>query len=224
MKLDELKRSGTRRPVYAGPVADVEGNKHYELAIAGTKSLIKKVFSEVDFEIEIAPRATAEEFDERSKRFLKRHIPAGKIVAPPIEAITALIGRAPPPVGSAAKDTVVVYLRPTEGEGTFWAMWLPFLTIPPGLSLSFVLPRVWTTWSVVMPRTGNPDLFLSLNSPFAPPVMTAVSPIPVTEGVSFTGPPVPWAQFYPWHRILAAAPAAYTVTDFGLGGHSLPWF
>ena len=62
--------------MYAGPVADVEGNKHYELAIAGTSPLIKKVFSEVDFEIEMAPRATAEEFDERSKRFLKRHIPA----------------------------------------------------------------------------------------------------------------------------------------------------
>lgn len=58
MKIDALKRTGTRRPVYSGSVTDEDGRKQYELAITGSQSLIETAFSKVDFEIEIAPRIT----------------------------------------------------------------------------------------------------------------------------------------------------------------------
>jgi hypothetical protein len=223
MKLADLKRSGTERAVYAAPIADVNGNTRYELSIAGPDRVIEEVFAKVDFEIEIALGASPDEFDEQSRRFLRRHIGDRKFGAPPLDDMIARLDRKPPPAPDNFKDSVVVYLRPTESEGTFWGMWFPFLVVPLGVPLFFVLPRVWTTWSVVLPRTGNPDILLFRDAPLPPPVAMALGTAPVAEGLSFTGPALPWAQFHPWHLVFTFTPG-FAWTDFGLGGHSLPWF
>ena len=121
------------------------------------------------------------------------------------------------------KDGVIVYLRPTEGEGTLWAMWFPFVGLPPGVPIAFILPRVWTTWSVVLPQLGNPDIRLFRDMPVPPAVATALAPGPTAEGVSFTVSPLPWAQFHPWHLVFSGVPGPSS-TNFGVGGHSLAWF
>lgn len=223
MKLQDLKRSGTERPVYSAPIADVDGNTAYELAITGRESVVEEVFAKVDFQIEIEPGASAEDFNERSKRFLSDRVGDHKINAPTLDDMTALFDRKPPPEIDRFDEKVAVYLRPTEKAGTFWGMWFPFLVVPLGVGLFFVLPRVWTTWSVVLPRTGNPDILLFRDAPFPPPVATALSPGLVADGLSFTGPPLPWAQFHPWHLVFTFTPG-FAWADFGVGGHSLPWF
>jgi hypothetical protein len=223
MKLSDLKCSDAERPVYSASVADVDGNSRYELAITGPSAIVEEVFAKVDFDLEIVPGAKPGDFDEQSQRFLQRRIGDRKFGSAPLDEIVAQIGRKPLPAPGDLKEKVTVYLRPTEGEGTFWGMWFPFLVVPLGVALFFVLPRVWTTWSVVLPRTGNPDILLFRDAPLPPPVATALSPALVADGLSFTGPPLPWAQFHPFHMVFTFTPG-FAWTDFGVGGHSLPWF
>jgi hypothetical protein len=224
MKLADLTRSETKRPVYTAPVADVDGNKRYELSITGPSApVIEEVFAKSEFEIEIAPGARPEEFDEQSRRFLKRHMGDHKFSEPPLDDITALLKRKPPLAPENLKDSVTVYLRPTEGEGTFYGLWIPVMAVLPGVPISFVLPRVWTTWSVVVPWAGNPNIILFRDAPLPPPVATAVAAGIAVEGVAFTVPPVPWAQFRPLHFVVNGVVGAGALTNFGMGGHSVPW-
>jgi len=220
MKIDELKRSGTRRSVYTSVVADEDGAKDYELSITGSRKLVETIFAKADFDIEIAPRVTKDQVEERSRRFWKSRVERGRAVAPPVEAVDALVRQKPPAVG---KETVLVYLRRTKGDGTFWAMFFSGLVVPPGLSLIFVLPRVWTTWSFVVPLTGNPKLFLTLLPPPAPIVAAGLGGGLSVDTVSFTSAPFPWTQFAAWHSIFGAAPVP-SVTSFGLFGHSVTLF
>ena len=55
MKLGDLKRSKSKKPVYSGRLADEDGNYHHELFISGPQRHIERVFEKSDFEIEIAP-------------------------------------------------------------------------------------------------------------------------------------------------------------------------
>lgn len=222
MKLADLKRSGEERPVWSAPVADVNGNTHYELSITGPGAAIEEVFAKSDFEIEIAPGAPAEEAEAMSKRFLKKHVGDRRFDAPSLDDILTLRDHKPPAAPDNLKDAVTVYLRPTEGEGTLWVLWFPVLFVPVVTPLLFILPRCWWTWSMVIPYTGNPDLILFRDIP-APPFIadTAFAPGTTVEGVEFVGPALPWAQSHPWHNVFTFT--APTLTDFAMGGHSIPW-
>jgi hypothetical protein len=211
MKLDALKRSRSRRPVYSARVADEDGKEDYELSITGPQKLIETIFEKVDFGVEIAPSVTNEQFEERSRRFWKKRMGQRPASPPSIETVASLLAKkhqAPAPT----KDSVIVYLRRTEGEGTFWGLWVPTLTLPPATGLFFFLPRVWTTWSGVVPFTGNPNLFLNIAPPPAALVSSAILGGLTAEAVSFTTAPFPWSHFAAWHSVVNAAPAAYTVT------------
>ena len=60
--------------MYLGAIADVEGNKDYELSITGPRAIIDAAFKNVDFEVGIDRQATPEEFDARSHEFWKRRL------------------------------------------------------------------------------------------------------------------------------------------------------
>lgn len=216
MKLTDLQRSGKRGTVYSKALSDRSGNESYELSIVGPSKLAGQVFKKCEFEIEIDADAASDDFQNSSKKFLNKHLQADAFRHPEPEVVASLIGRKLPGA-SSTKDSLIVYLRRTKGEGTFWAMFFPLLVLPPGLSLFFVLPRVWTTLGVLQPIVGNPDIFLSLGAPFIPPVVSGVGTM---NTVSFTVPPLPWTQFSPWYRILGAAPTSST-TNFLMTGHSI---
>ena len=220
MKLTDMQRSKSRRPVYSTALSDRSGNESYELSVVGPSKLVGQVFEKCDFEIQIDVDVATDAYEKSSKEFFNKHLQADHLGHPEAEVMAGLIGgKLPGP--SSTNDTVIVYLRRTKGDGTFWAMFFPFLVVPPGASLFFVLPRVWATFGMVVPITGNPDIFLSLGAPFAPFVSTGFGP--GVNTASFIGPPIPWAQFSAWHRIFGAAPATST-TNFLMTGHSIPWF
>lgn len=218
MKLKDLKRSGAKESVYSGVVADVAGHSDYELSITGAREMVERMFEKVDVELDIDPKASKDEFESRSQTVWKRHARGRAPVPPPAaRPIKDLIRKEPP--AATPRNSVVVTLRRTKGEGTFWGVWLPRVFIPAGASLFLVLPRVWTCWGVVVPTFGNPNLFLSIGAPFAPPVSAAVAPGLTVEAVGFTGAPLPWTHFSAWFRVFGAAP---TLTDVGIFGHSIP--
>lgn len=214
MKLKDLKRSGAS---YSAVLADVAGNRDYELTITGNRALAERAFKEVEFEVTLDPKASPAEFEARSREFWARRVDAREPhPVPGAETIEAISKRARP---VTAKNSVVVSLRRTSGTGTWWAAWFPGLFLPAGANLFFVLPRVWTCWGVVVPATGDADVFLSLGSPSAPPVSTAMAGGTTMEGVTFTGAPFPWTHFAAWFRVNGFLTS---VTDFGMAGHSIP--
>ena len=229
MKLAAMKRSRSRRPVYSARLIDEYGHEHYELEITGPQKLIEGVFEKVDIEAEIAPKVTAEQFEARSLAVWKKRLQQRSEVSLPIDAVAATFTkrRREPPLPT--KDSVLVNLRRTEGAGTFYGVWFPTLVLPPGLSLYFFLPRVWTTWSGALWYSGNPNLFLSVVPPptSARFVSTDTAPPaspPTGRGVSYATSPLPWTHFIPMHIITNAAQGTYTVTNFVLAGHSLALF
>jgi hypothetical protein len=74
-----------------------------------------------------------------------------------------------------------------------------------------------------LPQLGNPNIRLFRDVPVPPAVASALAPGPTAEGVAFTVPSLRWAQFHPWHLVFSGVPGPSS-TNFGVGGHSLPWF
>ena len=220
MKLTDLKRSGKRGTVYSKALSDRSGNESYELSIVGPSKVAGQVFKKCDFEIQIDVDVPTDAYQEQSKKFFAKYLQADHAGHPEAEVIAGLIGRKLPG-GSSTKDSLVVYLRRTKGDGTFWSMFFPSLVLPPGLSLFFVLPRVWTTFGIVAPVIGNPDIFLSLGAPFTPAVSSGMGGGVNTAG--FVGAPFPWTQFSAWYRIFGAA-AIPSTTNFLMTGHSIGLF
>jgi len=220
MKLADLQRSGKGGKVYSKTLSDRSGNESYELSVIGPSTVAGQIFKKSDFEIEIDVDVATDAFQERSKKFFNRYVQAEYAGHPEPEVIAGLIGRKLPGV-SSTKDSLVVYLRRTKGDGTFWSMFFPALVVPPGLSLFFVLPRVWATFGMVQPIIGNPDIFLSLGAPFTPIVASGTGGGVNTAG--FVGPPLPWTQFSAWYRIFGAA-AVPSTTNFLMTGHSIGLF
>jgi hypothetical protein len=232
MRLDAMKRSQARRPVYSVPLADEDGHEHYELSISGPQKLVEKIFEKTDFEAEIAPKVTPEEYEERSRAVWKKRMQEGATDSTPIDAVAAKFAKRRPAPSPAlpTKDSVLVHLRRTEGTGTFYALWLPVLVLPPGLSVYFFLPRVWATWSGTLPYSGNPNLYLAVVPPPTSALWVSTSTLPpaalpVADGVSYATAPLPWTHFTPMHVVVNAAPGGtYTVTHYVLVGHSLTLF
>ena len=214
------------RPVFAGPVADVDGNKRYELGdrsragIGGRGGLRQVRLRDRD---RAGCRAGA--FDERSKRFLKRHLGDRKPGAPRLDDITALLDLEPPRLPENLKDGVVVYLRPTEGAGTFWGCG----------SRSWVCRRECRSPSF-FPESGRPGRLCCrwrgtrtsgsfATCRFRRPWLPLSAAFPGGRRVlPRRSRPLPWAQFHPWHLLFSGVSGTPSATNFGVGGHSVPWF
>lgn len=224
MKLRDLERSRSKRPVYSARVADEEGNSHYEFSIAGPQGQIEKIFARSHFEIEIASSVLEDRFAERSRRFWDRRIASDPRPAVPIETVTAALTRKMRKPPAIPKDPVIVCLRRTEGQGTFYGLWVPTLVLTPGTGLFFFLPGVWATWSAILRYTGNPDLFLNVGlPPPAAPVSRAISVGAISESVSWSTTPFPWNQMPAWHRVVCTG-GATVVTHYAMVGHSIKFF
>jgi hypothetical protein len=217
MRLEDLKRSqvagGSR---YVGRFADSTGDDHYELGISGSARLIQKVFAESDFEHWIEPKATAKSWPARSRKFWTTY--AGKDRGPrELETIAALEKAVP--ATPTPKNSIVVSLRRTEGEGTWWAAWWPLLALPAGANVFFLLPPICNCSGFVVPITGDPDLFLTPNGPATPTIAFSMLGPGAVDSVSF-GPAVcwPWTEFMPWFRINAftSCTCGFGMSGFGV--------
>jgi hypothetical protein len=213
MRLKELKRSRTGDRPYVATLDDMNGDSHYELAISGPDELVKKVFAKSDFEWRIDPKVAEKDVAGRNREMWDRYASAGDQANEP-ETIASLSKAAPK--AATARNSVVVSLRRTQGEGTWWWMWFPTLLIPAGFNLFVILPPVCNAFGFTVPHSGDPDLLLMRNGPFFPPVSASTLRGTAVDRVAF-GPSIcwPWEEFFPWFRIIGVTTS---VTDFGMGG------
>ena len=211
VRLGDLKRSRARGGSrYVGTLTDSAGETHYELGISGPARLIQKVLAESDFEHWIEPKATEKDWPSRSRKLWTTY--AGKDAgARELETIGALEKSVP--AAPTSKNSIVVSVRRTEGEGTLWGAWWPLLALPAGANLFFVLPPICNCFGFVVPASGDPDLFLTANGPFTPTIAFSMLGPGSIDSVSF-GPPIcwPWTEFMPWFRV-----NAFTTCAFGFG-------
>lgn len=212
MRLKELKRSRTGDRPYFATLADVNGDSHYELAISGTDELVKKVFAKTDFEWKIDPKVGEKDASNRDREMWDRYSTSGDRANEP----ATINGLKAPPKPATARSSVVVSLRRTQGQGTWWWMWFPGLFVPTGASLFFVLPPICNAFGFVAPLSGDADLFLTRNGPTTPIVSASTLGGTAIDRVAF-GPAIcwPWQEYVPWFRVFGFRTS---VTGFGMGG------
>ena len=190
MKLTDMKLTGKEVARYTLPLADDQGAEDYELTITGTRVLVEKVFAESDFEITISPKTSEKEAENQANKLWKRYFSTMVKEVVPAEDIDSLLK--PTPKGATAKNSIVVSLRRTRGEGTFFAFWFPLL-IPRGVSVYFATPPAsfYCTGSVtpssLLPG-GDADLFLTLNGFSTTLVSSGTLGALATDTVSFVVP------------------------------------
>jgi hypothetical protein len=185
-----MKRSGKETARYTLTLADDQGAEDYELTITGTRTLVEKVFAESDFEITISPKANEKEAERRAHELWTKYSSAMVKEAAPAEDIDSLSKSAPK--DATAKNSIVVSLRRTRGEGTFFAIWFP-LFIPRGVSVFFVAPPAPIVCqgsvapSFLVPG-GDADLFLTLNGFSTPVVSSSTRAGQAVDSVAFIVP------------------------------------
>src|SRR5947207_10616334 len=165
MRLKDLQHPQTEGAPYLGTLNDSGGDQHYELAISGASKMIEKIFAESEFEYQIDPKATEKNWVPKYQEMWDRNTAAGAVGKGP-ETIDALDKAVP--AGATAKNSIIVSIRRTDGKGTWWAFWFPLLALPAGANVFFILPPICNCAGVVVPLSGDPDLFLSANGPRTP--------------------------------------------------------
>jgi len=213
MRLKDLKRPRSAGAPFLGTLTDAAGDTHYELAISGPTKLIDSVLGESNFEYQIDPKATETDWVPRFQKLWDKGAVADAAAAK-AETVAALSKRALPAATPAT--SIVVSVRRTQGKGTWWGWWWPTLAIPKGTNLFFVLPPICNCAGVVVPITGDPDLFLSANGPFTAVIAASRLGTGLIDRVAF-GPAIcwPWQEFVPWFRVNGFSTC---VTAFGMSG------
>jgi hypothetical protein len=215
MQFGDLRRTEGAKPTFVGTLTDNVGDSNYELSISGQPALLKQVFAESEFESLIDPRANETDWIPRYQDIWSGKTAMADDLAEP-ETIAALDKARSEETPATAKNSIVVSMRRTKGKGTWWWFWFPTLAIPRGVSVFFVLPPICNCSGFVLPVSGDPDLFLRLNGPFAPFAAASTRGPGLIDSVSF-GPPIcwPWQEFVPWFQVRAFSTC---VANFGMSG------
>jgi hypothetical protein len=213
VRLSDLERQRGGAIRYLGTLSDSAGDTSYELAISGPARLIDKAPADSDFEHGSNPQQPRRNWATRTRKFWYRH--AGENRRPREHETFAALARKPPPATNA-ENSIVVSVRRTEGEGTWWGFWWPALGLSAGSSIFFLLPPICNCSAFVMPASGDPNLFLTANGPATPLLAASTAGPGAFDSVAF-GPAHcwPWTEFVPWFRLVAVTT---TVFSFGMTG------
>lgn len=211
MRLGEFKEQGKGRSrSLAATIKDSSGKATHSLELIGPAATIKRAFRESDFDVAIDHSQRQEDWEGAAGRFFEGRTPN----MGDLHSVADLMKPAAPKATSQRSAYVV--LRPTGGTKSFWIASVAFF-VPTGFSFFFVLPWSCSVFGVVMPVTGDEDLFLSLNGPFTPIVAASALGGLAWDRVSFSGACWPWTQFIPFFRVFGFTGGACRFTWGGFG-------
>jgi hypothetical protein len=176
----QIERRGTWGRSVA-QVRDVAGEETHRLIIEGQDDLVREVLGESDFEVEIDPAATREQWEER----LAERLRAQRETPSELDEVERLAGLFKElPGRPSPRDSVVVSLERLQTRGTSYLLVIP-LFVPRGVDLFFLLPPICFCEAAVVPASGDPDLLLAINSPGPPFVATSLLPGTMIDRVSW---------------------------------------
>lgn len=211
MRLSAFKEQGKARDRWlATTVKDANGKATHALELIGPSAAIRRAFRESDFEVAVNHSQRQEDWEEAAGRaFEGRAQTMGEA-----RSITDFM-KPQAPKASPQRSAFVV-LRPLEPGRSFYVLSVGFI-IPTGWSVFFVLPWACSVFGLLIPATGDEDLFLSLNGPFTPVVAASALGGLAWDRVSFSGACWPWTQFIPFFRVLGFRGGACSFTWGGFG-------
>ena len=165
MKLEKFKVTHKgRQAKYVSDLADVKGNKHFRISIRGPGNLIKKVFAESDFDIKIDPKGTERDFKKERAIFWKSHSKKFSKSLKPEEGLLDIFKKKR--IRKPTKNnSIIVSLEKIGGKGTYWR-YQQSLFLPKGVDAFFIFPQVNFTHGVIIPSSGDPDLYLYSNDSY----------------------------------------------------------
>jgi hypothetical protein len=211
MKLSDFKEQREDRQRWlAATIKDADGTATHALELIGQSVAIRRAFRESEFDVVVDHSDRQEDWEEAARRTLEgrtQTIHPARTVRDFIKPRT--------PVASAQRSAFVV-LRPLQASKSFYVLTAKFF-VPTGFSVFFVLPWTCACFGVVMPVTGDEDLFLSLNGPFTPIVAASTLGGLSWDRVGFVGPCWPWTQFIPFFRVFGFIGGVCVFTWSGFG-------
>jgi hypothetical protein len=200
MRLDDFQQERVGRFTrYSAPLSDDTGEQAYQLLLVGLDERIRESAGESEIEATINSRVEREEWEASLARTLGL---TDQVV--PVDAFDDLDGlfKRPAPEPTA-EDSVVCVLRREKPGGSSFTVDFSGLFVPPGFSIFFVFPLAFACAAASLPSSGDPDLFLTLNSPSGPLVSSSVLPSRFPDFVFFMTPA--FFQFFPFVRVFGFA-------------------
>jgi hypothetical protein len=196
-------------------VPDVTGQETHQLIIEGPPELVRQTLAESSFDVEIDPRITQEEWEQRLAEQVRAQ-PETPTGLDEVDRLAALFKE--PPGRSTPYNSVVVTLERLQRGGTGFLFVFP-LFVPTGVSLFFVLPPVCTCSGTVFPASGDPDLFLTVNGLGPPTVAASTLGGTAVDSVSFTSlfSCIPFFGFVPFLRVLGFRASTCVLVWGGFG-------
>jgi hypothetical protein len=208
--------------LYTAPVADRRNESRYEVTIHGARKLVDAVFGKAGVEIDIDPDATEQDATKRAQKLLAAYYERLDVAMREPWRMAAQRARAPKVASPKASRTITVSLSRTSGKGTFWLIATPIpVAWPAGTIVQFVLPRCFNGGAMAVPVSGNPNVAIRFNSPFAPIAAAAAAPAPATDVAMFAN--APWFHVYPFNQFIAAGPGPATAILSCWGFSLLPF-
>jgi hypothetical protein len=210
MKLGDMssRKMGSLLQFVAHPDDDHRAGR-YELTVTGPAALTRQIFKSSDIEAKIRTRATKTDAETAMRELA---IQANEGLTCLLESPHSLRVKRPAKQPTA-QDSVYVAIRRLEGEGTLWAINVAPLFVPLRANIFFVLPPVLAASAVVVPATGDADLFLSLNVPF-PSLLSSRNGGLRPDAVSFSLLPLPFL-FVPFFRVFGFLRSVTQFTAIG---------
>lgn len=204
----EERRAGSRVE-FRTLISDDAGNRHFELTTRGPMRLIKRVMGEADFDIRIRTHAPQNDLQkELQAAWPSAHQDLTAATKDPFARPKAAKLKKPTPA-----DSVFFRLARTEGKGTVSAVLLHGLALPRGFNFFIVMPPACNCFAVVTPLAGDPDIFLTLNSSFAPTVAASTFGGTAIDSISF-GTFLCFPPFIPFVRVNAFTTTAFNVSAY----------
>jgi hypothetical protein len=211
MRLSEFKEQGKGSERWlATTVKDSSGQSTHRLELLGHAAMLRRAFGESNFSVTLNHSRQQRDWEEAVSRVFEGQVPNmgdTRNIADFMKPQT--------PKASRQKSAFVV-LRPTVPSKTFYILSVAFV-IPTGWNFFFVLAPCCSVFAVVMPVTGDQDLFLSLNGAFTPVVAASTLGGLAWDRVSFSGACWPWTQFVPFFRVRGFIGGACSFTWGGFG-------
>jgi hypothetical protein len=151
-------------------VADEGGGGDFELRFAGPGKLVERMLEEATIELTVDSRQD----ESHVRRAVEAHHRAHRRSMWEAASLTDIDSLLKPAPGHPDRRNVVLAsVRPVSGEGTPFVLTLSTFFVPAGFSFFFFGLPVLTANALVVPATGDQDIFVRLFSPTGPVIASS---------------------------------------------------
>jgi hypothetical protein len=190
-------------------VADEGGEGDFELRFAGPGKLVERMLAEATIELTVDSRQDESHVRQAVDADHQTHR-RSMWEAASLTDVDSLLK--PAPGHPDRRNVVLASVRPVSGEGTPFVLALSTFFVPSGFSLFFFGLPVLTASALVVPATGDQDIFVHLFSPTGPVIASSTFGGTTPDLASFFIPFLPVVPVFQVFGFTAGVCANFTAT------------